>query len=422
MDTLRQGPIGRATVRTSAVLALKLLAQAVSLILLAYLLGPSLFGTYAALASLAALFGGVATFGTHVTLLRDLTRSPESRDSSLSRAIGTTCFCGSILLAVYLAVALLLFQRLPASATVIACLGLSEILVQPLLLLSTAQRHANGRIALSQLFLTLPVLMRMLLLAALWAADVANPLPLYVAGHLIVVVLSTTISVLTLEARWPKPSAWRLVDHTEWRTTAGFALVTTTAQGPAEADKILAAKMLQLGDAGLYTAAARVVGASVIPVLSLMVSALPRLFHRSDRERPRLMKWIFGASFLYGTAASLLLFTLAPAIGSLFGPAFDGLKGNVELFALAVLPLCLRVAATNILMTQAGPWTRIWTELTGLFMLMLLAVLLTPVWATTGLILAVTLAESLMAVIAWCQILSARNSAQRNGESPTCGE
>lgn len=406
LGALHRGPIARATVGTTAVLCLKLFAQAGCLILLAQLLGPGRFSGYVAMASLAVLFGAFSTFGTHVTLLRDLSRDPNSRDYSLARAIGTTLACGSVLLATYLSVALLIFGSADGLGQIALCLGVSELVVQPLLLLSATQRQADGRAALSQLLLVLPFLLRLAALVVLWTIESPDPLSTYAAGHLVSAIIAAAFSIGTLQHHWPGPSRWRLMEWRDWRTNAGYAMMMTTAQGPTELDKVMATKLLSPPVAGFYAAAARVIGASVIPILSMMVSALPRLFHGGGRER--LTRIIFAVSFLYGVASCGALIALAPAISWAFGEDFMGMEEVIRLLAFAALPLCLRVAATNVLMAQAGPWSRIATEVAGMVLLVVLAFLLTPLWSTTGLIVAVIAAESLMAVYSWNQLFRAR--------------
>lgn len=413
LGALHRGPIARATVGTTVVLCLKLFAQAGCLVLLAQLLGPSRFASYVAMASLAVLFGAFATFGTHVTLLRDLSRNPDSRDYSLARAIGTTLACGSVLLAAYLPIALLLFGSAQGVGQIALCLGASELLVQPFLLLSATQRQAGGRAALSQLLMVMPLLLRLVVLLALWIIGSPDPLATYAMGHLASAIIAAAFSIGTLQHYWPGPSQWRLIARRDWGTNAGFAMMMTTAQGPTELDKVMATKLLLPGVAGLYAAAARVIGASVIPILSMMVSALPRLFHGGGHDR--LTTLIFATSLLYGMASCAALIALAPAISWVFGGDFIGLEEIIRLLAFAAPSLCLRVAATNVLMAQAGPWSRIATEGVGMVLLVVLALLLTPLWSTKGLIVAVIAAESLMAVYSWSRLLHAR-AGSREGD------
>lgn len=96
-----KGPITLGTIRTSFVLGLRLIVQAGTLLLLAAVLGPEGFGLYAGLGALAVLLGTLANFGTHLTLLRDVSRASPEVDATLRLALGTTAFCGAVLLFIY---------------------------------------------------------------------------------------------------------------------------------------------------------------------------------------------------------------------------------------------------------------------------------------------------------------------------------
>ena len=92
------GPIARATIRTSFVLGLRLIVQAGTLLLVARMLGPEQFGAFAGVAALAMLLGVLASFGTTWILLSELTNSLKQRSPVLAYALPTTLICGIFLL------------------------------------------------------------------------------------------------------------------------------------------------------------------------------------------------------------------------------------------------------------------------------------------------------------------------------------
>ena len=81
-----KGPIALGTIRTSLVLGLRLVIQAGTLLLVLSTLGSRGFGTYAGLGSMAVLLGTLANFGTHLTLLRDISRDSIDMGEGLRRA------------------------------------------------------------------------------------------------------------------------------------------------------------------------------------------------------------------------------------------------------------------------------------------------------------------------------------------------
>ncbi|MDE2179214.1 MAG: oligosaccharide flippase family protein, partial [Xanthomonadaceae bacterium] len=100
-----KGPIARATLRTSAVLGVRLFVQAGTLLLVARMLGPHDFGAFAGVAALAVMLGTLSTFGTHIVLLAEVSRDPQRRAGVLPFALSTTLICGSLLFALYLLLA-----------------------------------------------------------------------------------------------------------------------------------------------------------------------------------------------------------------------------------------------------------------------------------------------------------------------------
>ena len=109
------GPIARSTLRTSAVLGLRLLIQAGTLLVIARMLGPDQYAAFAGIAALAVLLGTFSTFGTHLVLFAEVAKDPERRSHVLSYAVPTTLITGSILFFVYIASYLLFFQNIGLS-------------------------------------------------------------------------------------------------------------------------------------------------------------------------------------------------------------------------------------------------------------------------------------------------------------------
>ena len=129
------GPIARATIRTSFVLGLRLVVQAGTLLLVARMLGPADYGAFAAIAALAVLMGTFATFGTHLVLLAEVSKAPRQRQPVLAYAVPTTLISGSVLLLLYLAAGKFWLANASVPLQVMACIGLAETLLLPLYLL-----------------------------------------------------------------------------------------------------------------------------------------------------------------------------------------------------------------------------------------------------------------------------------------------
>jgi len=395
------GPIARSTIKTSFVLGLRLVVQAGTLLLVARMLGPEPFGAFAGIAALAVLLGALASLGSNLVLLGAMSNDPALRDQILPWAIPTTLLSGAILLTLFLAICKTLLGTTGASLLVLLTIGITEMWFQPLFSLATTEQHARGRVAHSQLLQIIPLALRMVLALTLLLSSPAHPLDSYAMGYGLASLLPLT--VLAHNSSWPGIRQWRLPGYAELKNTAGFAALNITNMGPAELDKTLAARLLPMAEAGVYSAAARAIGAVVLPVSAMLLSALPRLFREGSKpqQSKRLAKWIFSATVLYSLFIAGLLWLTAPAFNVIFGDKYTGIAETVQLLCLAVPALALRQAAGNVLMAYGKPWLRAGFELFGITLLLSLAVAFTSQLGPTGMPLALAGSELAMAAIGW---------------------
>lgn len=417
----RPGPIARATVRTSVVLGLRLVVQTGTLLVVARLLGPQQFGAFAGVAALAVMLGTLSTFGSHLVLLAEVSRNPARNASVLPFALGTTGLCGSALLALYLLLAPALLHEAGIFSDVLIALGTAELLLQPLLSLPAMEHQGRGRIATSQAILSLPLVLRLLAAGTIWLLHPVDPLRAYAYGYFAAAALALTIAALSLPRAQPSPlRRWRLPNLAELRHAAGYAAINATATGPAELDKTLALKLLPLAAAGVYAAGARAIGALTLPVIAMMLSALPRLF-REGRQQPqrtsRLLRWIFAAAFVYSIALAALLWFAAPLFVWLFGAKYEGILNTIRWLCVAVPGMALRIAAGSALMALGRPWARVGFEGIGLLVLVLASAILTAHFGVVGMSLALACSEGSMAILGWFLISASRYSNEVTGNS-----
>lgn len=185
--------------------------------------------------------------------------------------------------------------------------------------------------------------------------------------------------------------------------------MNASASGIAEFDKMLAIKLLPAGAAGVYAAASRVIGALVLPVIAMMVSAMPRLFRETSHEGHKLYSSLFICAAVYGVAAALGIWLLAPWLQPVFGAEYAGMDEIIRWLALAVPAVSLRATAANILTTIERPWSRVGVEVSGWFVMALLAWFATSTMGEFGLALSVVCVEWLLACSLWTVILMSRN-------------
>lgn len=397
-----KGPIARGTIRTTFVLGLRLLVQAGTLLVVARMLGPQEFGAFAGVAALAVMLGTLSTFGTHLVLLGEVSKESTRRENVLPYAVPSTLLCGGALLAIYLLISTLALHEARVAIDVLLAIGIAETLLQPLFFLPASEHLALGRIARSQLLQTLPLALRLAAAVAVFLLHPADPLAAYGYGYLAASAVALGIATVTMPAPWPRPRTWRLPTTAELRETAGYAALAITATSPAELDKTLATKLLPLSASGLYAAGARVIGAATLPVVAMMLSALPRLFREGQdqpRRTARLLHWIFAATLAYSTALAIVLWLIAPLFVLVFGLKYQGIQHVVHWLCLAVPGMALRMAAGSTLMALGKPLMRVGFEVAGLVVLVIAALALTAHFGAAGMPLALACSEWTMAAI-----------------------
>jgi O-antigen/teichoic acid export membrane protein len=414
------GPIARGTVGTTAILALRLVIQAGTLLVVTRMLGSTYFGAFSGVAALAVLVGTLATFGTHLVLLGEVSKNTARRGSVLPYALPTTLLSGSVLFVPYVLLAAEIAHH-AASIPAVLALGVAELLLQPLIVLVGAEHQAHGRIVRSQLWLTLPLCLRLLAAIAVWLVHPQEPLTVYSVGYLLATGTALALAIGRLPAPWPSVRDWRLARRHELGNAAGYAILNLTTLGPTELDKTLAVALLPLGAAGIFAAGTRIVGAITLPVLAMLIAALPRLFRENGAQmesRSPLRRAIFWAALSYGLLAGSILWIAAPLLAFIFGPAYQGLSQVLPWLALAVPGMALRFAAGAVLVTQSRPWIRAAFEVIGLATLIVAALSMTPHRPAIGMPLAVVAAEWVMAFTGW-SLVRRRLPA---GLSKTAGE
>lgn len=397
-----RGAIARSTVHTSFVLGLRLAVQAATLLVVARLLGPSRFGAFAGVTALAVMLGALSTFGTHLVLLGEVSKEPRRREQVLPYAVPVTLLFGGALLIAYLLICVLGLRHAEVPLSVLLAIGIAEMLLQPLFGLPATEHLALERTARSQLLTTLPLALRLLAAFGIVLLRPADPLAAYGYGYLAASLIALAIASIAIPAPWPALHTWRLPSRGEWRDAAGYAALAITAASPAELDKTLATRLLPLATSGLYAAGARVVGAAILPVIALLLSATPRLFREGYAQPHRvaqLVRRVFAVSLTYSVVLAAVLWIAAPAFAWLFGAKYAGIATMIRWLCLAVPGMALRIAVGNVLMALGKPWMRAGFELAGLMVLAVTSIVLVPRFGHIGMPLALACSEWSMTII-----------------------
>lgn len=394
------GPIAKSTIQTSFVLGLRLLIQAGTLLLVARMLGPNEFGIFAGVAALAVLIGTFSTFGTHLVLLGEMSKDPHQREYILSYAVPTTLISGSLLFVLYLGICKLLFADILLPLSILICIGVTEIILLPLYVLPTMEFLALGKTARSQLITIFPLGLRMLVAIGILISSTTEPLLIFAWLYMAMALLALVLMKSKKSSAWLSVKQWRIATRAELKHSAGYAALAMTAAGPSEVDKMLAVKLLPLGVTGVYIAASRVVGAATLPVIALLLSAMPRLFRIGDdtKQSKKLILWVFGAVFIYSMCLVGVLSLAAPIFEWLLGVQYIGVADMLVWLCFAVPALALRYSTGSILITMNRPWLRAGFEIVGVLILFIAASLLIPQMGVYGMPIALACSEWVMAI------------------------
>ena len=401
LKILPNNPIARATIQTSFVLGVRLLIQAGTLLVVARMLGPVEFGAFAGIAALAVLLGTFSTFGTHLVLLGEMSKDPHQREHILSYAVPTTLIGGSLLFVLYLGICELIFADILLPLSILVCIGITEIILLPLYVLPTMESLALGKTARSQLITIFPLGLRMLVAVGILIFTPTEPLLIFASLYMAMALLALALMKWKKSSAWLSVKQWRIATRAELKHSAGYAALAMTAAGPSEVDKMLAVKLLPMGVTGVYIAASRVIGAATLPVIALLLSAMPRLFRIGDdtsKQSKQLTLWVFGAVFIYSVCLVSVLWLAAPIFEWLLGVQYVGVADMLAWLCFAVPALALRYSTGSILITMNRPWLRAGFEIVGVLTLFVAASLLVPQMGIYGMPIALVCSEWVMAI------------------------
>lgn len=410
-----KGPLARSTLRTTAVLVLRLLTQAGTLLAITRLLGPADYGHFAGLAGLAVGLGTLATFGSHLVLLAESSRDPARVGDVLGYAAPLTVFTGSSLFAIYLAIAGYLGLT-SVGWPVVVMLGIAELWIMPLITLPAMAIQARERAATSVLILWTPLALRLLAAVLCIAIASLRDLEAYVTLYLAASIAGLAVGSWALWRYLLIPIRWRLPRHREWTAGASYALMNFTSLNPTEIDKTLALRLIGPVETGIYAAATRVIGAAVTPVIGMLVATQPRLFRHAHSDRPsavNLVRVLGVSTLVYGVFAGVALALAAPWLAVLFGTRFAQLGTALRTIAVLAPLLSLRFAAGNTLMSLGKPLARAGFEAIGIIVLMAGMIVLAPRYGLNGAVAAVCGAEASMVLLGAVLISHTLNAGRR---------
>jgi O-antigen/teichoic acid export membrane protein len=402
-----KGQLARSSLRTTAMLCLRVGTQAATLILLSRLLAPSVYGAYAAAASLAIVLGTLPSLGSGYILLSRASVDRTSVAETWRYAWPLTCILGTILTLAYIRLGTYVTRDSPVSHAALIFLGVAELVFTPMTMLLSFTMQGCEKVATSQFLQWLPFLLRALAALTCFRLAPSDRLSAFTLLQLLASIVSFGAALITttrhVTLRW-RP---RLMTREELRLGGSYAAMYLIAYNPSELDKIAAVRSLGDHAAGIYTAGSRILGAFAMPITGLMLAVQPRLFrHTQDTHlyNKRLIRIIAALSLGWGLAGIMVFAALHPLVPWLLGSNYAQTGQLLPWLAITLPFLTLRMAAGGILLSLGRPLERLLFELTGALILIAGICFLSPIYQTAGLITSVIASEFCMAIVGWWRI------------------
>jgi O-antigen/teichoic acid export membrane protein len=384
--------------------------QALWVVAIARVLGPSGYGTLAGIGGLAATVGGLTGIGTGYLLLQNVSRDNNAFASHWSKAVVTALLSGIVVVTVFTCITHHIVQE-AATGRTIAAIGVSEALCYPMVYIASFAFQAHERMGWSGMLTSTMSSLRLLAVAAFWFFSTTHDLKSYIWFHLAASALCMLGALLMVQLILKPNRARFSLRFAELREGVSFSAAWFTGNAVTELDKTLALRLAGSEIAGIYSAAYRMVSVATLPVASLALAAQPRLFRQSintQRDKTHLVRNLALLAAGYGVAASAALLLLAGVIPTLLGQAFAPAVREVRLLILLPPLFSLRLIGNAVLMTSSRQLTRILVEIPAILVLIGLATLWIPQYGLTGIAMTVTTTEGLLAAAIWTVVWNQR--------------
>lgn len=379
--------------------------QALWVIAIARLLGPSGYGTFAGISGLANAMGGLVGLGLGLVMYRDVARVPAVFGDRWRKTIVVSVVTGILFGTAFL----LLGKDLGGYAgmqTVLAIV-ISELLFFPIVTAACFAFAAHERMGWA---VALPALLggtRLIAVAAFYWLDASWSLADYVWFHTAATASFACIAVILVHVLLRPvavPFSLRLHDL---RDGLGFSAVWATGNALSSLDKALVLRLSGSEIAGVYSSAYRFATILAVPMDALVTAAMPRLFRGSDGTtlQQQLVARLLWITLAYGVLAGCVLWLAAELLPWLLGEDFAAATRAAQFMGLLLPCLGMRVLGGNILMAIGLKTERVLIECGGLVFLVLTGIWLLPRLGLDGALIMVISTEIFLCVATWIVVL-----------------
>ncbi|MBP1474678.1 lipopolysaccharide biosynthesis protein [Frateuria sp. MAH-13] len=401
VPTLRGNPLATNTAVASAWLAIRASSQALWAVAIARTLGPQGYGSFAGVAGVASALGALSGLGFGLVMLQDATREPNQFGPAWRRAVLMVVVTGTALLLGFIPLARTVTTTSLDLQTMLA-IGIPELICFPLTIVCSYAFQTRERFGWAGGMYTLVPIGNILAILVFWFSGLPRTLQTYAPFHATLAVCSMVAGIWTVHSRLRPNKAGLSMSKRDLAEGMGFSLVRVVDLALTSLDKSLVLRYAGAEVAGVYTSAFRLVAVLTLPVTSLSMAALPKLFKLDvQKSQRRFVEVLFLCGLAYGLVAIPIMWLLAHVLPWLLGPAFEDASRAARWMAAVPLAYGLNAIACNVLIASHRRHLRLLSQASGVGLLCLLSWLIIPRYQLLGACVTISLAMAGTCTILW---------------------
>ncbi|MCX7304371.1 MAG: oligosaccharide flippase family protein [Hyphomicrobiales bacterium] len=342
MRQLLASPLARNTFYYGINFSFQVFVQFGFFALISRALGPSGYGTFASVSAVALMVSVFVGWGSEHILIQRVAVSRADFPDYFGRSLmltGITMVPGMI----FAFLVLHFLETGNFSSLGIFCLIVAECGFRKITFLGSAAYMAHDQASKQFLVDNGSLILRLLAVLALWlSADVVT-LDMWALWYLAASALAAAVTLTMVLVDFGRPRF--TFAGFDFKLGFLFSLEFASASGLRDMDKPVILQTLGTEQAGLYTAAFRIVDAATAPIRAVLYATYTRYFRHADESAEhgiafgvRVIPFVLGIGILL---AAFILF-VAGYVPLLLGSEYDGSVGLIRI--LAIYPLLLGLA------------------------------------------------------------------------------
>lgn len=372
-------------------------------ILAARFLGPENWGIIAAIGSLVTIFVAIGDLGLTAALFRFVSKKWTEGKKSDVASIIKTVWTLRIISALLFSTVLLIFAKsltealLKTGEAIFIVLTAVGFLGALFIDFQIASSEAKQEWKKAAVFISLTNLLRVLLLFLIGFGNLT-------LVNVAFIFTGSSILAYFLSLLWQKTPVGLMP---EWRKTvwellpfSGFMGINRMASSFASRiDVLLLIQMAGAYEAGIYGAANRLAIGVPLILASFATVLAPKFASLTDDDQSQFFKRSLGLSIVI-TAGLIFGIFMAPAVVSLFGPAYSQSVSVLQLLFLSFVPASISVPAVNfVIYGMRKPQIVTFLSLVQLPLIVILNLLLIPKFGVVAPAFVLAVANTLTAVV-----------------------